>query len=110
MAFHLLREAAANQVAKLENSGIGDRVKHLQPGLPAAQNPALRQSVEVTRDIGLGEVGRLRQIIHAPLSFLQLRQQAQAVRFAQKSEAGGNQFHGGGRHFVAGFRSGWHEK
>jgi hypothetical protein len=89
-------------VAHFENSRIRDRVKDLQPLLAAPQNPALLQGMEVTRDIRLGEAGRLGEVFHAFLAGLQFDKELQTVRLAKHAEAGGDHLQGCRRHVPAG--------
>lgn len=66
-----LLQAAAHQLTQLKNARVRDGVKHLQAFLAPRHQAALRQGLQMTRNVGLCPADDSRQVIHRPLPLKQ---------------------------------------
>ena len=99
----LFLQAAAHQLAQLEDRRIGDRVKDLESFLSPGQDIGLGEGLQVTRDIGLRAAGHFDQSADIHFAVKEGMNQPQPHRLRKHGKAAGDQLQrslGEGRTFI----------
>jgi len=91
------RRAAANEIAKLENHRIGDRIEYLIAGLAIPQDSRFAQNPQMSGYIGLIRSNRFDDSVYASFAALENIEDPQAQRIAEDAKTPSDQI----RHVAA---------
>lgn len=86
-----LLQAAAHEIAEVENSGIRYRIENLQPLFAARDHTGVGQCLQVTGNVCLGAAAGLDQRIHVLFARKQGVQEPQSHGLRKDGEAAGDQ-------------------
>ncbi len=87
-------EAAADDLAEVEDAGVGDEVDDTGAFASASDDAGVCEGLEVAGSVGLGEAGSLDEIRDVEFGLAEALEEAEAGGFAEDAEAGGDEFDG----------------
>lgn len=88
--FYTASGAAADQIAELEDIGIGDEVKDAVAFAAAANERAVIESLQMLRNIGLGAAEGGSDFADGAFAVFEKLQNAESGRLAEEAEAAGD--------------------
>ena len=94
LAAEALVNSAANLVAQIEDTRVGDGVNDRDPFSLTSEHAGIRQGLKMAGDIRLSEAGGLDEFADVFFASLQGDDELETVGLAKSFEAGGDEFEG----------------